>query len=91
MNAPASVKKAINEEIYSLLKKYNAANLPTDKDKAMQIINLRPQSWKYSKLSGLRFLNYLKGLNGRADDAMKALYLYAGSQSDYSSVYYKLS
>ena len=90
-NAPATVKKAINEEIYNLLKKYNAANLPTDKDSAMQIINMRPQAWKYSKLSGLRFLNYLKGLNGRADDAMKALYLYAGSQSDYSSVYYKLS
>lgn len=89
--ASANVKKAINEEIYGLLKKHNAANLPTDKMTAIQIINLRPQAWKYSKLSGLRFLNYLKGLNGRADDAMKALYLYAGSQSDYSSVYYKLS
>lgn len=89
--ANASVKRAINEEIYGLLKKYNAANLPTSKTEAIQIINLRPQAWKYSKLSGLRFLNYLKGLNGRADDAMKALYLYAGSQSDYSSVYYKLS
>ena len=89
--ANARVKQAVNEEIYSLLKKHNASGLPNDKQTAMQIINLRPQSWKYSKLSGLRFLNYLKGLNGRADDAMKALYLYAGSQSDKSSVYYKLS
>lgn len=89
--ANARVKETINEEIYTLLKKHKASGLPNDKQTAMQIINMRPQSWKYSKLSGLRFLNYLKGLNGKADDAMKALYLYAGSQSDKSSVYYKLS
>jgi len=34
-------------------------------------------------------LDWLKS-NGRRDDAMKEMYLYASSQSDKSSVYWKL-
>ena len=56
----------------------------------ISLINMRPQSWRYSKLSGLRLLKWINSSN-KANDVMKELYLYAGSQSDYSSVYYKLS
>jgi hypothetical protein len=51
---------------------------------------LQPQSWRYSKLAGLRFLDWLKSKCSDENMAMKELYLYASSQSDKSSVYYKL-
>lgn len=86
----AQQTKIVNE-IYELLNKHNAANLPKNAKDAKEIIKARPQSWKYSKLSGLRFLNWMVGLNGKADQAMKEMYLYASSQSDKSSVYYKIS
>ena len=48
-------------------------------------------SWRFSKLSGLRFLAWLNSLgNGEADRAMKEMYLYASSQTDKSSVFYKV-
>ena len=40
-------------------------------------INMKDASWRYSKLCGLRFLDWLSGLGaGRASRAMKELYLY---------------
>ena len=86
----AQQTKIVNE-IYELLNKHNAANLPKNAKDAKEIIKARPHSWKYSKLSGLRFLDWMVGLNGKADQAMKEMYLYASSQSDKSSVYYKIS
>ena len=79
-----------DDEIYKLLKKHRAAGLPTQKNTAMNIIAQQKQSWKYSKLSGLRFLDWLSS-QSNADSAMKEMYLYASSQSDKSSVYYKIS
>ena len=60
----------------------------TDKKAA---IRGKDASWRFSKLSGLRFLAWLNSLgNGEADRAMKEMYLYASSQTDKSSVYYKV-
>ena len=53
-------------------------------------IATQDKSWRYSKLSGLRFLDWLKHTCSDKDMAMKEIYLYASSQSDKSSVYYKL-
>ena len=70
---------------------FNAQNFKADLN-SKNIIASQPKAWRYSKLSGLRMLKWLKSLpNGDADKAIKELYLYASSQSDKSSVYYKLS
>ena len=54
-------------------------------------ISMKDTSWRYSKLCGLRFLDCISGLGaGRASRAMKELYLYASSQTDKSSVHFKL-
>lgn len=92
--ASKAVKDSITNEIYNLLSEFNASGFSKatkDKNNMISLINMRPQSWRYSKLSGLRFLKWLTSNSSKADDVMKELYLYAGSQSDYSSVYYKLS
>lgn len=92
--ASKAIKDSITNEIYDLLFQFNASGFskaPKDKNNMISMINMRPQSWRYSKLSGLRLLKWLDSNNTKADDVMKELYLYAGSQSDYSSVYYKLS
>ena len=92
--ATASKKKQITDEIYTLLKKYKAQKFDVSKagEKNMKTqINMKDASWRYSKLCGLRFLDWLSGLGaGRASRAMKELYLYASSQTDKSSVHYKL-
>jgi hypothetical protein len=80
----------LDNEIYTLLQKHRATGLPSNKKDAMAVIADQKQSWKYSKLSGLRFLDWLKSQSNK-DDAMKEMYLYAASQSDKSSVYYKIS
>ena len=55
------------------------------------MITMKDASWRYSKLCGLKFLEWLSGLGaGRASRAMKELYLYASSQTDKSSVHFKL-
>lgn len=90
--ASASAKKITNE-IYDLCKKYRADKFnPSSKDEANQKaqIALQDRSWRYSKLAGLRFLDWLKSKCSNSDMAMKEMYLYASSQSDKSSVYYKL-
>ena len=53
-------------------------------------IATQDKSWRYSKLAGLRFLDWLQKTCKDKNMAMKELYLYASSQSDKSSVYYKL-
>lgn len=83
----------ITKEIYDLLKKHNADKF--DKSKKAENNNkaqiaLQDKSWRYSKLAGLRFLDWLKHTCKDKDMAMKEIYLYASSQSDKSSVYYKL-
>ena len=93
-NAPVSKKKKITDEIYNLLKKYKAKDFSTAKNEEGNMktqINMKDASWRYSKLCGLRFLDWLSGLGaGRASRAMKELYLYASSQTDKSSVHFKL-
>ena len=92
--ATASKKKQITDEIYTLLKKYKAKDFSIKKGDERNMkaeINMKDASWRYSKLCGLRFLDWLSGLGaGRASRAMKELYLYASSQTDKSSVHFKL-
>ena len=78
----------IIDEIYERLEKKNAKGW--NKTNAKKEIRSKDASWRYSKLCGLRFLDWLDSLNGEADRAMKEMYLYASSQTDKSSVYYKL-
>lgn len=89
----ANKAEDITKEIYDLLKKHNADKF--DKTPKAQANNkaqiaLQDKSWRYSKLAGLRFLDWLKHTCKDKDMAMKEIYLYASSQSDKSSVYYKL-
>lgn len=89
----ASKSKDITIEIYNLLKKYNAKGLDQSKKEEINMkveIDTQDKSWRYSKLAGLRFLDWLNTTCKDKDMAMKELYLYASSQSDKSSVYYKL-
>ena len=82
-------RHGITEEILKLLKKYKATGLPKDDAQAMIEIAQRNQSWRYAKLMSLRLLDCVS-TSGKSDDIMRALYLYAASQSDKSSVYIKL-
>ena len=71
------------------MKKYKATGLPKDDAQAMIEIAQRNQSWRYSKLLSLRLLDCIS-TSGKSDEIMRALYLYAASQSETSSVYIKL-
>tara|TARA_Y100000004_G_scaffold40849_1_gene44278 strand:- start:3 stop:1028 length:1026 start_codon:yes stop_codon:yes gene_type:complete len=82
----------ITTEIYNLLKDYSADKFdkaPKAEANNKAQIALQDKSWRYSKLAGLRFLDWLTKCKD-PDMAMKEIYLYASSQSDKSSVYYKL-
>jgi len=83
-------KDTITNEIYNLLNEFKAKNFVAT-NQTKNIIANRPKAWRYSKLAGLRMLKWLKEQKGEANKAMKELYLYASSQSDKSSVYWKLS
>ena len=88
----ASKAQDITTEIYNLLKDYSATKF--DKSKKAEANNkaqiaTQDKSWRYSKLAGLRFLDWLTKCKD-PNMAMKEIYLYASSQSDKSSVYYKL-
>jgi len=94
-SAPGSgaAQKKITNEIYDLLKKHNADKFDKSPKAAANNkadIATQDKSWRYSKLAGLRFLDWLKHTCSDKDMAMKEIYLYASSQSDKSSVYYKL-
>ena len=81
---------SITTEIYNLLKKYKAKGF-VEGQETMDIIATRSQSYRYSKLASLRMLDWFENLDKEdANQAMKEIYLYASSQSDKSSVYYKL-
>ena len=81
---------SITTEIYNLLLKYKAKGFVAGQE-TMNIIATRSQSYRYSKLASLRMLDWFESLDKEdADQAMKEIYLYASSQSDKSSVYYKL-
>ena len=55
------------------------------------IIKAKSQSYRYSKINGLKLLEWLYDHRGRVSGkAVKEAYLYAASLSDKSSVYYKL-
>ena len=55
------------------------------------LIKQKDASWRFSKINGLNLLNWLSTIpKKQANRAMKEMYLYASSQSDKSSVYYKL-
>ena len=89
------VKQAdVTDEIYELLSNFNPqgfSKTPNDKQEMWTKIATKDASWRYSKLAGLRLLKFFDDLSqDEANRAMKELYLYASSQSDKSSVYYKL-
>ena len=89
----SAAQTKITNEIYDLLKKHNADKFdkaPKAEANNKAQIALQDKSWRYSKLAGLRFLDWLKHTCSDKDMAMKEIYLYASSQSDKSSVYYKL-
>lgn len=81
-------KQKICEEIYELLKKYDAEGLP-DKGSAISIIMQQKQSYRYSKLAGLRLLDTIK-TSGKEDEIIKELYLYGSSEGAQSGFYLKL-
>lgn len=86
----SSSSNKITEEIYDLLKHFKAKGFNlNDKNQMMGEIGMKRQSWRYSKLSGLRFLKFLVELGEDANQAVKQIYLFGGSQSDHSSIYYK--
>jgi len=88
--APTAEK--ITKQIYNLMKVL--PNKPNDwivnETAAMAEIRSKDASWRFSKLAGLRFLNWLMSSNVNADRALKEMYLYASSQTDKSSVFYKV-
>jgi len=83
--------QGINKEIFDIMnglspkpKGWNAKNAQTE-------IRNKDASWKYSKLAGLRLLKWLMSLpQSEANRAVKEMYLYASSQTDKSSVHYKI-
>ena len=85
-----SKKDAITDEIIKLLNKYaGPVGEYDDPVQARAEVANRTQSYRYSKLMGLRLLDCLF-TSGKGDEIMKAFYYYAGSQTDKSSVHVKL-
>ena len=88
------------DAIYTLLDTYIKSNKGFIKGSANEtamksLIKQKDASWRFSKVNGLKLLEWLDslpntGADKQADRAMKEMYLYASSQSDKSSVYYKL-
>ena len=89
-----SKKDEITNEIYKLLKKYKAKDFDTSRKGITAMkgkINSMGASWRYSKLAGLRLIDWLFSLSQtNANRALKEMYLYASSQTAKSSTYYKL-
>ena len=79
----------LDEEIYKLLVKYKAKGLKNKSTDLAWIKNEAEQAWKYSKYAGLKLLDWVS-THKDSDQIMKEIYLYASSQSDKSSVYWKL-
>ena len=85
----------VTDEIYEFFREFTPRGFskkPADKESMWIEIATKDASWRYSKLCGLRILSWLTSLSAtEANRAFKEMYLYASSQSDKSSVYYKLS
>lgn len=85
-------RKDITDELILLFNKYAAprptTEYPGETQARIELAN-RTQSYRYSKLMGLRLLDCMT-TSGKGDEIMKALYSYAGSQTDKSSVHVKL-
>ena len=87
----------IVDDLYVLMARYvkggkGFAKLKKDEEDMKTEIRNKDASWRFSKLNGLKLLNWMDSLpNGQANRAMKELFLYASSQTDKSSVHYKLS
>tara|TARA_E500000305_G_C4007801_1_gene230963 strand:- start:44 stop:1636 length:1593 start_codon:yes stop_codon:yes gene_type:complete len=88
----------IVDDLYTLMNKYvkggkGYSKLKKDEDDMKTSIkDTKDASWRFSKLNGLKFLAWLDSLpNGQANRAMKEMFLYASSQTDKSSVHYKIS
>ena len=79
----------LDEDIYNLLVKYKAKGLKNKSTDLTWIKNEAEQAWKYSKYAGLKLLDWVS-THKDSDQIMKEIYLYASSQSDKSSVYWKL-
>ena len=85
------VRNELNEDIYDIMNNLNPKPKGWNAKTAKAEIRNKDASWKYSKLAGLRLLKWLMSLpQSEANRAAKEMYLYASSQSDKSSVYYKL-
>ena len=86
----------ITREICELLVEFDAKNiirgLAQERDLAQYeiIVARKPQEWRYSKLNGLRLLKALRDNPTKADQIVQALYLFASSQLDFSSVFVKV-
>ena len=62
-----------------------------DESKMKSDIREKDASWRFSKINGLKLLEWLDSLpDADANRAMKEMYLYASSQNEKSSVHYKL-
>lgn len=88
--APKNAQRAsISEEICDLLIEHNATGMPKNRSQAIGEIANMSQSYRYSKLLGLRLLDAIKK-SDKSDDIMRELYLYGASQSSKSGFYLKL-
>ena len=88
--APKSTQRAtITQEICDLLVEHDAYGIPKDCAQVIGDIANMSQSYRYSKLLGLRLLDAIKK-SGKADEIMRELYLYGASQSSKSGFYLKL-
>ena len=84
------------DDLYKLMKEYvktgkGFSKVKKDENKMKSSIREKDASWRFSKINGLKFLEWLDSLpKGQANRAMKEMYLYASSQNEKSSVHYKL-
>lgn len=87
----------ITTDIYDLLNHFGATGLSKDKETDINLIKQRTRSYRFSKINGLNLLKWMedhaKGNEdtSEASKAMKEIYLYASSQGDKASTYWKLS
>ena len=87
---------SITREISQLLVDFDAINnrrgtlVERDMAQYEEIVAEKSQEWRYSKLNGLRLLKALRDNPTKADQIIQALYLFASSQLDFSSVFVKV-
>ena len=87
---------SITREISQLLVDFDAINnrrgtlIERDMAQYEEIVAEKSQEWRYSKLNGLRLLKALRDNPTKADQIVQALYLFASSQLDFSSVFVKV-